>query len=195
MRTPILALLLLMPTLTQAQMYRWVDESGSVHFSDRIPPSGAKDVQKKSMPAAQSSTASLPYALQQAVGNFPVTLYTSEVCKETCSRARALLDKRGVPYSEVTVRTESELAQLKRLSGDVVVPVMTVGHEVYKGFERGNYQTALDVAGYPASSLLPPGVQARKLVSKPVSKAPAVAGNGKAATTSENTAGNAAVQK
>jgi glutaredoxin len=169
MRTRFLVPLLFLPILAQAQLYRWTDEAGNVHFSDRIPPSGAKNVQKKFVPA-QTSSAPLPYALQQAVGNFPVTLYTSKECLDTCARARELLDKRGVPYSEVIVTDKSDLAKLKSVSGDHAVPVMTVGREVYKGFESGRYKVALDTAGYPASSLLPPGVEARKLVAKPAPK-------------------------
>ena len=194
MRMRFLAPLLLLPVLAQAQMYRWVDDNGKVHYSDRAPLSGAKNVQKQSISVGQSSSASLPYALQQAVRNFPVTLYTSEVCKEPCDQARELLNKRGVPYSEVTVTDEADLAQLKKLSGDSVVPVMTVGREVYKGFESGAYKAALDSAGYPTSSLLPPGVQARQPVIKPVQKAaPAAAGaEGSPATAPQETANTAA---
>ncbi len=165
-----LAALLLCPVLAQAQMYRWVDDSGKVHYSDRAPASGAKKLEKRAPPARQGPAADLPYALQQAVRNFPVTLYASDACKETCARARELLNKRGVPYSEVAVTDEADLAQLKKLSGDHAVPVMTVGREVYKGFDSGIYKSALDSAGYPSSSLLPPGVQARRPVEKPVQK-------------------------
>ena len=190
MRMRFLAPLLLLPVLAQAQMYRWVDDGGKVHYSDQAPASGAKNVQKQSLSARQGSSAGLPYALQQAAGNFPVTLYTSEVCKETCDRARELLNQRGVPYSEVTVTDEADLAQLKKLSGGNAVPVMTVGREVYKGFESGAYKAALDAAGYPTSSLLPPGVQARQPVTKPVQKAaPAAAeAEGRPATAPQETA-------
>jgi glutaredoxin len=194
MRMRFLAPLLLLPVLAQAQMYRWVDDNGKVHYSDRAPLSGAKNVQKQSISVGQGSSAPLPYALQQAVGNFPVTLYTSEICKETCVQARDLLNKRGVPYSEVDVADEAGLTQLKKLSGGDVVPVMTVGHEVYKGFESGAYKAALDTAGYPTSSLLPPGVQAARPVTKPVQKAaPAAAGDeGRPATAPQETANTGA---
>lgn len=171
----LLLLSLLYPTLAQAQLYRWVDDSGKVHYSDQAPPSDAKNVQKQARSTGQG-TAALPYALQQAIKTFPVTLYASDACKETCALARELLNKRGVPYSEVTVTDEADLAQLKQLSGGHMVPVMTVGREVYKGFEPGIYKTALDSAGYPANSLLPPGVEARRPVPKPVRRgAPAPA--------------------
>ena len=171
MRMRFVAHLLLLPLLAQAQMYRWVDEDGKVHYSDRVPTSGARNVQKQSTSAAQGSSP-LPYALQQAVKNFPVALYTSEGCKDPCAQAREWLNKRGVPYSEHTVVDETDIAELKKLSGGSGVPVMTVGREVYRGFEAGNYKVALDTAGYPASSLLPPGVQARTPpVARPAPKA------------------------
>ena len=194
MRMRFLAPLLLLPVLAQAQMYRWVDDSGKVHYSDQVPASGAKNVQKQSLSVGQSSSAGLPYALQQAVKNFPVALYTSEACKDTCAQARELLNQRGVPYSETTVTDEVDIAQLKKLSGGSVVPVMTVGRELYKGFESGIYKAALDTAGYPASSLLPPGVQARQPVTKPVRKAaPAAAGaEGTPAAAPQETADTAA---
>jgi len=188
--------LLLLPLLAQAQMYRWVDDSGKVHYSDRAPLSGAKNVKKQSMSAGQGSTPPLPYALQQPARNFPVTLYTSEACGETCVQARELLNKRGVPYSETTVADEAGLAQLKKLSGGNVVPVMTVGREIYKGFESEAYKAALDNAGYPSSSMLPPGVQARQPVAAAVPKAapaPAAAeAEGKPATAPPETANTAA---
>ena len=171
MRMRFLAPFLLLPVLAQAQMYRWVDEGGKVHYSDQAPAPGARNVQKKSMPVGQGSSAGLPYALQQAVRDFPVTLYTADLCKETCSQARELLSKRGVPYRETTVADEADLAQLKQLSGETSVPVMTVGREVYRGFEAATYNAALDRANYPASSLLPPGVQARQPVAKQGQKA------------------------
>jgi len=193
MRMRFVAPLLLLPLLAQAQMYRWVDEDGKVHYSDRVPTSGARNVQKQSISAAQGSSP-LPYALQQAVKNFPVALYTSEGCKDPCAQAREWLNKRGVPYSEHTVVDETDIAELKKLSGGSGVPVMTVGREVYRGFEAGNYKVALDTAGYPASSLLPPGVQARQPVTKPVRKAaPAAAGaEGTPAAAPQETADTAA---
>ena len=74
-----------------------------------------------------------------------------------------------------------------------VVPAVTVGREIYKGFESGIYNTALDNAGYPASSLLPPGVQARKPVTKPVKKTvPAAGAEGASAATPPETADSGA---
>ena len=163
-----LAALLLLPALCQAQMYRWVDESGKVHYSDQVPPGSAKSVQKKKVTSSEGGSAPLPFALQQSVKNFPVTLYATETCNP-CVQARELLGKRGVPYKEIGITDADGLEKLKNLTGATGVPVMTVGREIYKGFESGAYQAALDSAGYPGTSQLPPGVQARQVV-KPVEK-------------------------
>jgi glutaredoxin len=164
-----LALLLLLPALAQAQMYRWIDESGKVHYSDQAPPSSARSVEKKSVPGNPSASPPLPYALQQAVRDFPVTLYTSETC-EPCIQARELLNRRGVPYKDVNI---SDVDGLEKLTGATGVPVMTVGRETYKGFESGAYQAALDNAGYPSMSQLPAGVPAREAVKPAPKRAPA----------------------
>lgn len=164
-----LALLLLLPAFAQAQMYRWIDDSGKVHYSDQAPPSSARSVEKKSVQGKPSASPSLPYALQQAVKDFPVTLYTSESC-DPCVQARELLNKRGIPYRDVNISNADEL---ERLTGATGVPVMTVGRDIHnKGFESGAYQAALDNAGYPSVSQLPAGVQAREPVKPAPKQAP-----------------------
>ena len=41
------ACLLCLPGLAGAQMYKWVDENGQVHYGDRIPPKSAKQERKE----------------------------------------------------------------------------------------------------------------------------------------------------
>ena len=81
-----------------------------------------------------------------------------------------MLNKRGVPYKEISVTDAADLAQLEKLSGDHAVPVLTVGHAVHKGFDREDYKTALDNAGYPPESMLPLGAQVRQFVTKTAPK-------------------------
>ncbi|MBL8381897.1 MAG: DUF4124 domain-containing protein, partial [Burkholderiales bacterium] len=91
--------------------YKYIGPDGRVIYSDQPPPPGAKGVQK---PATAGNTAStgagggLPFALQQAVKNFPVTLYTTNDC-DACNQGRNLLTRRGVPFTEKTVRTQDDV--------------------------------------------------------------------------------------
>ena len=182
-RVLFIAALLLVPMLAQAQMYRWIDDSGKVHYSDQAPPSSARNVQKKPVPGGTGGSPTLPYALQRAVADFPVTLYTAEACNP-CVQARALLNKRGVPYREVGIADAEGMEKLKSVANDTGVPVMTVGREVIKGFESTAYQAALDNVGYPSTSRLPPGAQARQ-IEKPVQKPVPAATEGEAKPAAE----------
>jgi len=148
-----------------AQLYRWTDEKGRVHITDTPPPASAKGV-KKSTPqggpgeaAAPQPSGPEPFALQQARKNFPVTLYTVPEC-EACTAARSLLNKRGIPFKEVSVTDPAVQDEFKKTIGGNTVPAMMVGSTVQKGFEETSYQRLLDAAGYPSTGTLPPRNQA-----------------------------------
>jgi glutaredoxin len=145
------------------QLYRWTDEKGHVHITDTLPPAGAKNVRKmKPKPAAVAPAkpaAEVSFALARAMKDFPVTLYTSPNCVEPCVAARAVLNERGVPFSEVQVWEEESNAELKRISGNTQVPTIKVGASVFSGFERAAYEALLDSAGYPGLGILPPRAQ------------------------------------
>lgn len=135
-----------------AQLYRWTDESGKVHYTDTQPPVNAKNVQKKQTsahPGAETALAQQSYALQQAVKDFPVTLYTSKDCGDPCAKGRDYLKKRGVPFTEKNVAKQEEIDALTKLAGAPQVPVMVVGVVMQKGYAAQGWSDALDSAGYP----------------------------------------------
>lgn len=134
-----------------AQLYRWVDQDGKVHYTQQPPPPGAKNVQKKSGGTPVAAGAPLPYATQIAAKNFPVVLYTTPDCGEACAQARNALVGRTVPFREVSVVDQKAAEELKSLGGKVEVPVLRVGKQMQSGFEATVYKNALDAAGYPSS--------------------------------------------
>lgn len=137
--------------LAQApQVYRYVDPSGRVVYSDRPPPPDVKNVQTKRLGSNFVESSEPSIAAQQASERFPATLFTFE-CGDVCQNAEALLNKRGVPYSVVDVqRDEQGLIRMKALSGEDRAPVLALGDKiVVKGFSEGRWQAALDEAGYP----------------------------------------------
>ena len=179
MRLAVAILIMTAAAGASAQMYRWTDKDGKVHFSDSPPPAGARNVTKKGVPVQGSAAApapNVPFATQQAMKDSPVTLYSTPGC-EACDLARKLLNARGVPFKEVSVNSEKELAQLQSAVGSNSVPSMIVGPSVVKGFEEGAYNRALDSAGYPRAGIVPPRAQAEPKAgdfpeSKPVPPAP-----------------------
>jgi glutaredoxin len=152
------------------QAYRWVDKDGKIHYTQEPPPPGAKGVQKKTFRQSQVETSNLPYATQVAAKTFPVSLYTAPDCGEPCDRARALLVKRTVPFREVSVLSQNEVDELKRLSGKSDIPLLVVGAQVQAGFQEGTYNGLLDAAGYPAFGSSVPIETLRRM--DPAAKAP-----------------------
>jgi glutaredoxin len=131
------------------QVYRYVDKEGRVVYSDRGPPSDAKDVQAKRMRGNLIEDNVTPIAAQQAQERFPVTLY-SFTCGEVCTQAESLLNRRGVPFTTVNVETPEGAEQLNKMTGELRAPVLQVGDRTFvKGYSETQWNTALDDAGYP----------------------------------------------
>lgn len=170
----------LLPVSAQ-QVYRIVGPDGRISFSDQPPADSQARASTTSVPKPGTSGTPLPFELRQATSRFPVTLYTGTNCTP-CDQGRALLVQRGIPFAERTVTTPEDGEALRRLSGDVSLPLLTVGNQQIRGFAPAQWGQYLDAAGYPALSVLPAGFQhasAGPMVSvqpatdAPVSTAPA----------------------
>lgn len=145
------AILFLTGAEVSAQVYRWVDQDGKVHYTQTPPPPEARDAQRKNFRGGGVDVSNLPYATQVAAKNFPVTLYTEPACGPGCDQARALLVKRGVPFKEVSVVTQKDIDDLIKLSGKNQLPLLSVGSQMQSGFRGDLYDNLLDSASYPAS--------------------------------------------
>ncbi len=157
------ALLLAAAAGASAQnLFRIVTPDGRVTYSDRPPADAAARVTPMSAAGARGAddaAAPLPEPLRQAVARYPVTLYTTAEC-EPCTRGRALLSQRGVPYSEKTVSTQADVQALQRLAGTQSLPVLTIGGQQLRGFAESEWVQYLDLAGYPKTLLLPSSYRA-----------------------------------
>ena len=164
-----------------ADLYRWVDANGKVHYSDQPPPQTAKGVEKKKFGGNLIPGENLPYATQLAMKNFPVTLYDG-ACGEPCDTARQFLNKRGIPFTEINpASSKEELEAFKKLTGGTGVPVLKVGDSLSKGFESGAWNSLLDAAGYPKTNPL-----AHPIKNPTKTKTPGKNSSSGSAPTSEN---------
>ena len=135
-------------------LYRWVDDKGGVHFSDTPPPAQVKQVEEKRARHAGEVEAGPSYAMSRAQRDFPVSLYSDGQCGEACKTARELLQRRGIPFNEVVLKTEEDRDAFTREFGGEKpsVPSITVGRQKQIGFEAGVWQKLLDDAGYPRTA-------------------------------------------
>lgn len=154
-------LLALLSGAVSAQ-YKIVGPDGRITYTDRPVAADAGGRVQSIGPGASSPTATgaaLPAELQPLVARFPVTLYTSSDCPP-CDSGRKLLQARGVPYTERVASSDDDIAALLRLTGGRTVPALTVGSQALRGYLEADWQSTLDLAGYPKESRLPRGWQA-----------------------------------
>lgn len=164
------AVLAATPALS-AQLYRWVDDKGRVEWRDTPPPATAKKVEKRSVSGSVIETSTRPYSVQQAVRNYPVTLYVNN-CGEACDKARAHLTRRGVPFTQKNPQDDID-GYKKLTNGGMEVPMLFVGQERLRGYLESSWNSVLDTAGYqsgPAPGYTAPPPPAATAAAKPAPK-------------------------
>ena len=137
-----------LPLTSYADLYRYLDPTGRVVYSDHPPPATARNVEPKRLPENIIETDPVPFAAREAAEKYPVTLYTFDC--EVCKQGEALLAKRGVPFKRIIVSEEAGHKKLVELTGQQSAPVIQVGEkQVMTGFNATRWNQLLDDAGYP----------------------------------------------
>lgn len=150
-----LAGLFLVAAATASAQFKSIGPDGRVTYSDLPPPAGSRIVDRKQRDAtATDANPPLPFEVQQALGKYPVTLYTGDRCPP-CDEARSYLRNRGVPFTERTVSSDEDIALFRQTSPDGTAPVVVVGTRRSVGFSQVSLSSLLDAAGYPSTPMLP----------------------------------------
>ena len=144
----------LFTALPAQALYKVVGPDGKITYTDQPSVSPENKVQAVGTRGGVSGDVSLPFDLRQVVQRYPVTLYVANDCPP-CDSGRQLLRQRGVPYSEKLVSTADDSNALQQITGSTNLPAMTVGAQVVRGWQRENWMSYLDAAGYPKESRLP----------------------------------------
>jgi len=134
-------------TAQAATLYKWVGKDGKISYHDQPPPEHAGyRVEEKNLGGREKTGTDESAA---ATEKFPIVIYTAPKCAG-CDLARAYLEKRKVPYSEKNVENDPKLQEeLKKKSGALSVPTITVGSKVMNGYMESLLEGELDQAGYP----------------------------------------------
>lgn len=131
-----------------ADVYKWTDAQGRVHYSDSTPPDAkAQQVRLRinsiQGPAVVSnlSPSSSPRSKDK------VRIYTAVWCGY-CKKAKAHLAAKRVPYDEVDVEaSEGARSEFTRIGGRGV-PVILVGSQRMDGFSADKLDAMLAAAGW-----------------------------------------------
>lgn len=128
---------LLLASPANAQIKKWVDEDGKVHYSAKAPPGKTHS----SIRAATPSDTNLSEAGTQTDS---VVLYTTSWCGY-CKKARRYLNAAQVDYKEVDIeRSRVGKFEFSRFGGQGV-PLLVRGEESIRGFSATRYQQFLSL--------------------------------------------------
>ena len=147
-------------------LYRWVDKAGNVHYGN-IPAEGAAQVEEVRVSGSPATDdADMPYETRRAKESFPVTLYVADNCGEPCQKARDLLNKRGIPFTEKNLESQEDIDTFKQISVGEIIPALAVGKNWLNGFLAEQWNSELDIAGYPETTLYRPQLLSKPLAGK-----------------------------
>lgn len=146
----LLLLCLLACAPASAEIYRWTDADGRIHYSDKPPPDRKATQVKIQVPSITGPAVvspAQPSAAAQAEARQPVKIFTTAWCGY-CKKAKAHLAARGVPYREIDVEiSDSGQREYRELRGRGV-PVILVGSQRMDGFDAKGLDAMLTAAGY-----------------------------------------------
>ncbi len=144
----LLLLLGLVPLCLSAQtLYKYVDDAGQVHYTDRPPADAASeemDIQVDSLlgPAEISARRADYAARLQNVASGRVVIFTTDWCR-VCKKAKRYMDDNSIAYSERDIeKSDSARRDYERLGGKGV-PLLQVGQQTMHGFDAGSLDRLL----------------------------------------------------
>jgi glutaredoxin len=124
-----------------AEVFRWTDEHGHIHFGDK-PPAGAATEQVE----IRVNTYTSPRIVSRPSHNNPkasgrksVVMYSATWCG-VCKRAAAYFKAKGIPYKDYDVENSAKGRTDFRRLGGRGVPIIMVGSARMNGFSAAHFE-------------------------------------------------------
>jgi len=142
----VLAGMCILVTAVHAEIYRWVDENGKVHFSDEKPEkiqTEQIDIQINSFEGMDVSDSDFLEARErQKLENRTrprVVMYSATWCGY-CRKARNYFNQQGIPFREYDIENSSKgRRDYARMNG-TGVPIIFIGKKRMQGFRAERFQ-------------------------------------------------------
>ena len=130
-----------MPTV--ADIYKWIDGSGKVHFSDQKP----SDVKVEQVHPQINSYTKVTYQLapvRPATAPSPkaakaIVMYSTAWCGY-CKKARTYFAEKNIPYTDYDIENSSDAKINYDAIGGRGVPIIFVGESRMNGFSVASFE-------------------------------------------------------
>ncbi len=140
MRSILPMMFLLVVTTAPAEVYRWVDDEGTVHFSDTPrEPGNTQRVDVDGINTAKS--VEVESVTTDTVADEPaeVVMYSASWCG-TCDLAREYFLANDIPFKEYDVEDTRKGQQDFAAMGGKAVPIILVGESKMVGFSPTRFE-------------------------------------------------------
>jgi glutaredoxin len=140
-----LLLLLFIAQPSAAEIYKWTDEQGQIHFSDEKPENQeSKEVELEIRTYESVSYEDLsnePSKVEPAKADArkKVVMYSASWCG-TCKKAKKYFRRNGIPFTNYDIEKSSRAKKLYEQLGASGVPVIIVGKKRMNGFSEAGFQ-------------------------------------------------------
>lgn len=137
--------LLALSSTASAEIFKWVDEHGRTHFSDKAPASGqAEEVTLKintySSPSySQDIFSSDDNEKPSSRSNRKVTMYSTTWCG-VCQKAKAYFRQNRISFTEYDVENSTKGKQDFQKMNGKGVPIILVGNKRLNGFSQASFE-------------------------------------------------------
>lgn len=135
MRVSLFLLLLLCAVNGSAEIYKWTDERGNVHFSDKKP----ANLESEEIQLQINTYESVSYDTSKVDTGKKVVMYSTEWCGY-CKKARRYFVSKDIPFTEYDVEKNAKARKQYKAMGARGVPVILVGKQRMNGFSEKGFE-------------------------------------------------------
>lgn len=118
-----------------ADIYRWTDETGKVHFSDQAPAGHSSEAVELRI----NTYKSVSYDTSVFEADKKVIMYSASWCG-VCKKAKRYFQTQNIPYKEFDIEKSRKGRTEFRKLGAKGVPVILVGKKRMNGFTEKGFQ-------------------------------------------------------
>lgn len=127
-----------------AEIYKWTDEKGYIHYSDKKPEN--QEVTELEFKIATYDTVSygtvndnVEKANTKEVNKKNVVMYSASWCG-VCKKAKKYFRRNGIPFREYDIEKSTKAKRMYTKLGATGVPVILVGRKRMNGFSEAGFK-------------------------------------------------------
>lgn len=141
----LLILFICVPKVNMAEIYKWTDEHGKVHFSDTPPANKKPEIinqQRLNSRASSYTQAEITVLTTGSSTNQksqPLVMYTTSTCGY-CAKARRYFAEKGIRFIEKNIETSEKYHREFNKMGGKGVPVIVQGNNKMNGFSVQKFE-------------------------------------------------------